>query len=154
MPPCRNPAVTNRHHCPSRMAGGYFAPNKNSVCESGSMPPWPERELARIGGQIQAGVDQHDDDGGKSRVRNQPTQRIGRAAPFHRAGADHRLAIRTDFVVSSNECPAIRAHPPLIHFDLRFADLRLYCSVGCSESRHHLASNLISLAAPNLWKSE
>src|SRR5271156_2455151 len=45
MPPCRNPAVISRHHCPAMIAGPYFAPNRNSVWASGSIPPPPLREV-------------------------------------------------------------------------------------------------------------
>src|SRR3954467_7540226 len=69
------------------------------------------------GRDVQAEVDQKEDSGRETRVRDESAHQVGRtAATVDRARSHRRVAIGTHLVVRGDECPAMRAHSAFIHY--------------------------------------
>src|ERR1019366_8924970 len=65
--------------------------------------------------QIEARIDQQDQDGGESRMRNQPTQQVGGCAASRGGRLQLYIAIRADLVTGGDEGAAVGAHPAGFH---------------------------------------
>src|SRR5579871_3093875 len=81
------------------------------------------------GDEIQSDIDQQDDGGGEMRMRDQPAQDGGGGAAIYRPRPQFGIAVWADAILSSDERPALRAHPAgfhLVHFTTRSrADLQM-----------------------------
>jgi hypothetical protein len=77
-------------------------------------------------GRIKAEVHQQQHHGGESGTGDQASEGIRAFPPFNGGGTQSHVAVGANFIVNSDEGPAIRAHPALFHCphctrDLRFS---------------------------------
>src|SRR4051812_32843867 len=68
-------------------------------------------------GEIQAGVDEQDEDCQISGVRNQAAEDLSRVAALHAGRGNGFMAIRADTIIRRDKRPAMRAHAARFHRD-------------------------------------